>query len=180
MQYYLACWTMNGFDILEFDPNRDSLGEVTSLLNRAYSKLADMGLNYVAATQGVRTTANRIGWATVCWVARDSRTGAIVGTMSYYAGAQFAIEPEWYHREEVSNFGQFAVEPAVQGSGLGSALLETVERRARFDGKAELACDTAVEAAHLVTFYERRGFRKIGQHQWPHAHYDSYILSKAL
>jgi GNAT superfamily N-acetyltransferase len=122
-----------------------------------------MGLNYVAATQDARTTANRVQWATVCWVARNS--GIVSGTICYYTGTQFTIEPAWYQRKEVSNFGQFAVEPELQRAGLGSALLDIVENRARFDGKIELACDTAVAATHLVTFYERGGFRKVGRHQ---------------
>ncbi|HVA28922.1 MAG TPA: GNAT family N-acetyltransferase [Candidatus Baltobacteraceae bacterium] len=166
------------FDIMEFENDRDSLDDLTLLLNKAYGKLADMGLDYVAATQGVETTAKRIKSATACWVARDSRH--LLATICYYARIRFATEPEWYHRNEVCHFGQFAVEPALQGTGIGSALLEIVETRARTEGKEELACDTAIAATHLVAFYEKRGFREVGHHRWPHANYDSCILSKSL
>ena len=166
------------FDIVEFDESRDSLDELTLLLNNAYGRLANMGLDYVAATQDAKTTANRIRWATTCWVVRDSRN--LLATICFYARIRFATEPEWYHRKEVCHFGQFAVEPALQGSGIGSALLEIAETRARTEGKKELSCDTAFGATHLTAFYEKRGFRRVGQHRWPHANYDSCVLSKSL
>jgi GNAT superfamily N-acetyltransferase len=165
-------------DVLEFDPERDSLDHITSLLNRAYGRLAAMGLNYVAATQDSKKTADRIRWAKTCWLAYQSKN--LVATICYYTRTVFAVEPPWHQREDVSHFGQFAVEPALQGAGIGSALLAAVEQQARRDGKKELSCDTATEATHLVAFYEKRGFRIVGRHWWPHADYESFILSKAL
>jgi GNAT superfamily N-acetyltransferase len=165
-------------DVFEFDRKRDSLDDITSLLNRAYGGLAAIGLSYVAATQDSKKTADRIRWAKTCLVARHSKS--LVATICYYTRTVFAIEPPWHQRKDVSHFGQFAVEPALQGSGIGSALLAVIEQQARRDGKKELSCDTATKATHLVTFYEKRGFRIVGRHQWPHADYDSFILSKAL
>lgn len=164
--------------IAEFDRDRDSVEELTSLLHRAYRALAEMGFNYVAATQAVMTTAKRIEWAKSCWIARNG--DSLAGTVCYYDGTRSANEPDWYRRENVAHFAQFAVEPEMQSRGIGSALLDVVERRARADGKAELACDTAAGATHLIEFYRRRGFREVGSHRWPHATYESRILSKAL
>lgn len=165
-------------DISEFDRERDSLDELTRLLQRAYAGLAAMGLNYVAATQSAQTTARRIGWSAACWVARTNDD--LAGTLCYYDVAHFPSEPEWYRHKDVAHFAQFAVEPELQRCGIGSALLAVLERRARADGKAHLACDTAVDAASLIAFYEKRGFREIGRQRWPHATYESCILSKAL
>jgi GNAT superfamily N-acetyltransferase len=164
--------------ISAYDRERDSIEELTALLHRAYRVLAEMGLNYVASTQEVETTAARIELATACWVVRAGAD--LVGTACYYGLPYADAGPEWYRRSDVGFFGQFAVEPAMQGSGIGSALLDNVERRARADGKAELACDTAAGAAHLIEFYRRRNFRQVGCHRWPHATYESYVLSKRL
>jgi GNAT superfamily N-acetyltransferase len=140
--------------------------------------LADLGLNYVAATQDAAITRKRIGSASACWIALQDHK--LVGTICYYASHRYESEPDWYRRDDVCHFGQFAVEPLLQGSGIGSALLRLVERRAVADKKLELACDTAEPAAHLLDYYQRRGFRVVGHHRWPHARYTSVILSKRL
>lgn len=165
-------------EITNVDTERYSLEELTSLLNRAYTKLANMGLNYVAATQDVETTRKRIGGATACWIAR--RGDAVVGTVCYYSKWRFSSEPHWYAREDVCHFAQFAVEPELQRAGVGSALLQVVQQRALLDGKTELACDTAMGATHLIEYYRKRGYREVGRHQWPHAKYESVVLSKTL
>ncbi|HEY6485819.1 MAG TPA: GNAT family N-acetyltransferase [Candidatus Cybelea sp.] len=164
-------------EILPFDEARDSYEGVTRLLHAAYRGLAESGLNYVAATQDDKTTRGRIGAATACWVAR--RAGGIVGTICYYGECPSAHHPDWYRRAEVGFFGQFGVEPSLQGSGIGSRLLAAAEDRA-IAAKSELACDTAEPAQHLVAYYCRRGFRVVARHRWPHAVYDSLILSKRI
>jgi GNAT superfamily N-acetyltransferase len=161
-----------------FDSSRDSLREITDLLHRAYGALAVGGLNYAAATQPVETTESRIRTATCAWVAR-SDTG-IVGTICYYAHRRFASEPQWYERDDTCHFGQVAVEPSLQREGIGSSLLLTVEERARADAKTEFSCDTAVGAASLIAYYQRRGFHEVAKHQWPQANYLSVVLSKRL
>ncbi|HEY4433186.1 MAG TPA: GNAT family N-acetyltransferase [Candidatus Cybelea sp.] len=165
-------------EILPFDEARDSYEAVTRLLHAAYRGLAEMGLNYVAATQDAKTTRRRIAAATACWVAR--RAGGIVGTICYYAQCPSAHHPDWYRRAEVGFFGQFGVEPSLQGSGIGSRLLAAAEARAIAGVKSEFACDTAEPAQRLVAYYSRHGFRIVGRHRWPHAVYDSLILSKRI
>lgn len=165
-------------EIAPFDDARDSFDDLTRLLNAAYLPLANVGLNYVAATQPIETTRRRIAAATACWVAR--RDGKLAGTISYYDSCRHANAPAWYGRNEVSYFGQFAVERTLQNSGVGSRLLGIAEERACADRKLELACDTAEPAEHLRLFYARRGFRAVGRHRWPHARYDSVVFSKRL
>ena len=54
------------------------------------------------------------------------------------------------------------------------------EERAIADSKLELACDTAEPAEHLLEYYARHGFRVVERHRWPHARYDTVVLSKRL
>jgi GNAT superfamily N-acetyltransferase len=89
--------------------------------------------------------------------------------------------PEWYSRADVATFGQLAVDPELQGRGLGARLLDLVEERARELGVAELACDTAESADGLIRLYVRRGFREVGHVDWrPATNYRSVVLSKRL
>jgi GNAT superfamily N-acetyltransferase len=81
-------------------------------------------------------------------------------------------------RADVAHFGQLAVVPRLQGTGVGSALIDVVEQKALDDRKAELACDTAELATDLIGFYQKRGFRIVERHRWPHARYISVILVK--
>ena len=170
--------TAEDVEILPFDEARDSYEKVTRLLHAAYRGLADMGLNYVAATQDAQTTRERVEAATLCWVARQA--GRLAGTICYYAESPSANDPDWYRRRQVSFFGQFGVEPSLQGSGIGSRLIAAAEIRAVADAKTEFACDTAQPARHLIAYYCRHGFRVVGHHRWPHAAYDSVILSKRI
>ena len=72
------------------------------------------------------------------------------------------------------------VEPELQRTGLGAALLEFVERKARADGFAELALDTAEGATHLIAYYSGRGYRFIDYTNWDVTNYRSVIMSKTL
>lgn len=148
------------------------------MLHAAYRELLDRGLNYTAAAQGVETTESRIRHAAICWVVREAN--GLIGTIAYYDRNRDKSEPYWYGREDVGYFGQFAVDPARQRSGLGSELIALAESRAAADGKRELACDTAAPADRLIHFYETRGYRVVGRHQWPGKTYESVVLSKHL
>ncbi|HEY2476344.1 MAG TPA: GNAT family N-acetyltransferase [Candidatus Cybelea sp.] len=165
-------------EILPFDQARDSFEELTRLLYAAYRRLGEMGLNFVATTQDIQTTRRRIAAATACWVAR--KDGRLAGTLCYYGGSPSKQHPAWYEPFDVGYFAQFAVEPSLQGSGIGTLLLAAAQTRAIAEGKTEFACDTAEPARHLIAYYARNGFRIVGRHQWPHAVYASVIVSKRL
>ena len=149
---------------------------LTALLHRAYRPLLDRGLHYVAATQDDETTRRRTA-NRECWIAYED--GAPVGTVTLTPPGG-ASGCDWYARSDVAAFGQFAVEPTCQGSGLGSQLLAHVEGQARALGAAELACDTAEQAQHLRDFYLRRGFRIVDAVDWPMTNFASVVLSKTL
>lgn len=171
--------------------HRDSMHEITALLHRAYAKQVAMGLRPLAGRQDVDTTHRRCS-SGECYVAtlkvlatpppkppakrpRDQ----IVGIILFHE-----IEPDegptWFQRPEIDSFSQFAVDPAVQGKGIGRLLLDTVERRAKECGAAEIACSMADPDTDLKAFYFKRGYREVEQWQWPYTNYRSAILSKAL
>jgi ribosomal protein S18 acetylase RimI-like enzyme len=155
----------------------DSLAEITVLLHRAYRPLAEAGMRYLASHQDEETTRERLehGQSFVVECA-----GRVVGTISLY-GPSLTSTCAFYRRPDVWHFGQFAVEPELQGRGIGSALLSAVEASAREAGASELALDTSEHADALITFYERYGFRKVGEVEWTGVtNYRSVVLSKSL
>jgi GNAT superfamily N-acetyltransferase len=169
---------MSAITIDFYDPTRDSLDEITNILHRAYARLAEMGFNYVAATQSTVVTQERL-IAGIPYVAR--RNNCIIGAITYYPTVPNDIEePNYYKNKDIAHFGQFAVAPEMQKRSIGNKLVEFIEAYALRDGKQELACDTADGAIHLIDYYKRRGYRSIGYHQWQHACYRSIILSKTL
>ena len=59
--------------------------------------------------------------------------------------------------------GMFAVEPALQGQGIGKRLLAEAERHAwRAMGAQRLVMTVISQRHELVAFYERRGYRRLG------------------
>ena len=155
----------------------DSLDELTALLHRAYAPLGALGLNYTAVDQDAATTRRRL----------DNGQGYVLLEAEVIVGAILVVPPSarasycaWYDRPDVAILSQYAIEPRLQGRGLGSRLLRFAEERAREQGAAEATVDTAEHAAHLVRFYQARGYREIGLEQWQGKTYRSVLLSKSL
>jgi GNAT superfamily N-acetyltransferase len=155
----------------------DPIPSITKLLHEAYGKLAAMGLRYTATYQDDGVTLRRLTRG-VPFVAELD--GEIVATVTLYPEAPADCESEWYRREGVHHFGQFAVHPDLQSNGLGKRLLRLMEGEAAKRGAKELALDTAEPAHHLRDWYERLGFRQVETVQWGSTNYLSVILSKAL
>ena len=154
----------------------DSLEELTELLHRAYRKLAEMGLKYLATHQTVDITRKRISHSK-CFVAVYD--GRIVGTINYNP-KETAHGSPWYERPDVAKLTQMGVEPELHGCGLGRMLMDHAEAAARADGAAELAMDTAETAHHLIEWYARRGYRFIEYVDWDVTNYRSVVMSKTL
>jgi GNAT superfamily N-acetyltransferase len=158
----------------------DSIGELTTLLHRAYAKQTAMGLHALASHQTAEVTRKRVSKGE-CFVAELD--GKLVGTIMFQEpswGGAPESGPRWFHRPDVCNFSQFAVEPKLQGRGIGLILLDRVEQRARELGMGELALSTAEPDTELVEFYRRRGFREVEHFDWGVTNYTSIIMSKAL
>ena len=156
--------------------DRDSIEELTGLIHRAYRGLAELGFRYWGTHQTVEDTKTRIAKGE-CFILERDR--ALIATILLSHPGHKPAHP-WYARPEVATFHQFAVDPVFQRQGLGAALLDFVEARAMGLGAAELACDTAKGAVHLIDMYQNRGYRQVDTADWPGTNYPSVILSKAL
>ena len=154
----------------------DSLAELTDLLHRAYKRLLDMGLRYMATSQDEERTRKRITGGTCLVAAIDGR---LVGTICYQRSAPWE-GVNWFSLPHVAEVGQFAVEPKLQRNGIGSALMERVEDMARADGATELALSTAEPATHLIAYYMKRGYRIVEWTDATQPNYRSVIMSKTL
>jgi GNAT superfamily N-acetyltransferase len=154
----------------------DGMLALTAMLHRAYAPLLARGWNYTACDQSEEVTRERCAAGVTLLAECD---GAVVGTITR-TGSWPDSASAWYRRTDVQSFHQFAVEPALQGRGIGRLLLNAVEDAARREGARELACDTAAPAVHLVEWYERLGWRTVERVRWAGKRYDSVILSKAL
>jgi len=172
----------------------DPIPEITALLHRAYAGQVRMGLRPLAGRQDDQTTRRRCqsGECTIATLADPGslRGERIVGVILFHE-----VEPDegppWFKNPRVDSFSQFAVDPDIQGRGVGIMLLDTVERRALACAAensvlgtgpvtAELACSMAEPDEKLLNFYLRRGYRFIEHWQWPYTNYRSAILSKTL
>lgn len=69
------------------------------------------------------------------------------------------LEPRGDH----GYFGMFAVTPALQGGGRGSALLAAAEDKARDLGLGRVEMTVLSVRSELIAFYERRGYHRTGQ-----------------
>jgi ribosomal protein S18 acetylase RimI-like enzyme len=73
-----------------------------------------------------------------------------------------------------------AVDPELQHSGLGRLVLERLERDAAKRGLSRTRLDTAKPLTDLIRWYERQGYRVVGEVHWEGKTYDSLILEKDL
>jgi GNAT superfamily N-acetyltransferase len=61
-------------------------------------------------------------------------------------------------------FGMFAVQPPLQGAGIGAALLRECERLARIEWGAVRQCMTVIRGREeLIDWYRRRGYAETGE-----------------
>lgn len=154
----------------------DSLLELTELLHRAYAPLRQRGLHYVASSQDETTTRRRIARGE-CWVAEWDRR--LVGTVTFRPASD-TRGCEWYDKADVASFEQLAVEPGLQGRGVGAALVDVAENRARSTGAVEISLDTSERAESLIAWYSGRGYRFVQWVTWEVVNYRSVVLSKDL
>ena len=164
------------FTIREFDIEKDSAEELTDLLHRAYKRLADMGLRFIATHQDVETTRRHLERG-ICFIL--SENGKLIGTIFYYLKS-YTDGPEIFKDDSAVLFGKFAVEPEYQNIGLGSELMNFVEDYARANGKKQIILDTSEKALHLIDYYEKRGYKYIRHWQWEDVNYRSVVMGKML
>jgi GNAT superfamily N-acetyltransferase len=157
----------------------DSIPELTGLLHRAYARQMEMGLRPLAGRQDDATTRKRVS-SGECYVAvLEGTAPSLVGTILFHE-VEDAQGPPWFQNAHVDSFSQFAVDPDIQGRGIGQMLLEKVESRALECGATEMGLSMAEPDTALLNYYLKRGYRFIEHWQWPYTNYRSAILSKGL
>ena len=154
----------------------DDIDALTRLLHRAYAPLAAAGMQFLASHQDAAVTRRRADEGETI-VAEDGAT--IVGTITVVSAAATGGSP-FYDRPDVASVGQFAVEPALQGRGIGRMLLQFAEQRATEQGVGTLALDTSEHATELIARYERWGFRFVEHARWSVVNYRSVVMAKPL
>ena len=149
---------------------------LTELLHRAYAELAARGLKYVATHQTAEITERRVK-AGYCVVAEVD--GMLVGTIRVKRP-----DPEskvaTYREPTTFMFGQFGVEPAFRGHGIGRALHEHAICFAEENGATAMALDTAVPANHLIALYSKWGYQEVERCRWDAVNYESLVMKKEL
>ena len=153
----------------------DSISELTSLLHRAYKRLADMGLYFVATYISEEDMQSFIDRGE-CFVAVSGEK--IIGTILLYPMDKNT--PEIYQRDDLQVFGKFAVEPECQCKGIGGMLMDFIEKYVKEKGIKELALDTAEQAWHLIKYYSKRGYKQVGYYKWRTTNYRSVVMTKRL
>jgi ribosomal protein S18 acetylase RimI-like enzyme len=121
-----------------------------------------------------RGDASRRGWTTEADLLDGQRTDTeavretvrgdgVVLLAVDPAGALVAccqLEPRGTH----CHFGLFAVDPSLQGSGLGRHVLAAAEDEARRRWSADRMEMTVIaQRSELIAWYERRGYRRTGE-----------------
>lgn len=86
---------------------------------------------------------------------RLSGGGAVLATVADRPAGFAFYEP----KEGVLYFGRLSVLPGLRQNGIGRALLEYVERRARESGAAGVKLGVRTQLPHLIARYERSGYR---------------------
>ncbi|POZ61138.1 GNAT family N-acetyltransferase [Chromobacterium alticapitis] len=154
----------------------DSIEQLTTLLHRAYAQLAAMGLRYTAVDQSPDVTRRRIrgGHCLLAW-----HQNALAGTVTVHGALPTSQCPQFRH-PDTAVLVQLAVDPEYQGLGLGEWLMRAAEDWASAQGCAAIRLDTARDAIHLVSRYQRRGYRMEAPLQWPDKAYQSVVMVKSL
>jgi GNAT superfamily N-acetyltransferase len=161
----------------------DNVVEINSLLLSAYRPLAEAGMKYAASHEDVDATRRNIedGECHIGLYEGKIITCAILRIPGQCEKSGWkASGPNWYGALGVTTFGRFAVEPQLQGYGIGAKMMDVIESRAKTLGFLELALDTSEHASHLIKMYENRGYKFIEFHQWAITNYRSVVMSKRL
>ena len=155
----------------------DDLACLTELIHAAYASQAAKGLRFWGTHQSVDDTRKRLasghGIVAEC-------EGELVGTITVRA-PQPDSPVALYRNPTTWTICQFAVAPALKGSGLGKSLHDAAMAHALLHGGATMALDTAAPAEGLIAMYRAWGYEPAGEVDWrPHTNYRSVIMRKTL
>ena len=107
---------------------------------------ADVPAIVALVESAYRGDSSRAGWTTEADLLEGRRTGAVE------------------RQGDTCYFGMFSVRPALQGGGIGNAVLAECERLAREEWGCRALHMTVIRVrTELIAWYERRGYRATGE-----------------
>ncbi|MET7286527.1 GNAT family N-acetyltransferase [Streptomyces sp. NPDC005573] len=120
-----------------------------------------------------RGDASRAGWTTEADILEGQRTDpeGVLQVIKSPGSRLLTVEQDGRivaccqleHRGDHAYFGMFAVSPALQGAGVGKAVMAEAERRAREEWAVSEMHMTVISVRDdLIAWYERRGYRRTG------------------
>ncbi len=132
----------------------ETLGELTV---RAYH-----GVGFEMAHQAdydvrLRDVATRA--ATSCVLVATTPAGELLGGVTYVSGPDDPYSEEL--RDGEAGIRMLAVDPAVQGRGIGRALTSACVERARSAGRRRIVLHTGTWMPAAIRLYERMGFVRV-------------------
>jgi ribosomal protein S18 acetylase RimI-like enzyme len=111
----------------------------------------------------LRDVARRDREAVVLAAVEDA-SGALLGCVTY---ASDPANPWAEHlREGEATIRMLAVDPAAQGSGVGTALVAACLDRARAEGRTGVFLHSLPVMTGAQRIYERFGFRRVPERDW--------------
>ncbi|MFB7241148.1 GNAT family N-acetyltransferase [Streptomyces populi] len=121
-----------------------------------------------------RGDSSRAGWTTEADILEGQRTDAegVRAVVEAPDSRLLTVERDGVlvaccqleHRGAHAYFGMFAVSPALQGGGLGKAIIAEAERTVRETwGATEMHMTVISVREDLIAWYERRGYRRTGR-----------------
>ncbi len=158
----------------------DPVPEITGLLHRAYARQRALGLEPLAGRQDDATTLERV-LASEAYLAVADHGGVhlIVGIILFNEHEKVTFPPSFLEHG-TAHFAMFAVDPQLQGIGVGVKLMERCEARALEIGADRLALSMAEPDRSLRRYYERRDYELVEHWQWPYTNYRSVILARTI
>ncbi|MFF0854237.1 GNAT family N-acetyltransferase [Streptomyces sp. NPDC003280] len=135
---------------------------------------ADVDALVALIESAYRGDASRAGWTTEADILQGQRTDpeGVLEVVKDPGSRLLTVEQDGRivaccqleHRGDAAYFGMFAVSPALQGAGLGKAVIAEAERRARATwGVTEMHMTVISVREDLIAWYERRGYRRTGR-----------------
>jgi len=135
---------------------------------------ADVAAAVALVESAYRGDASRAGWTTEADLLAGQRTDpdgvrAVIDApdsrllLAERDGALVAC-CQLERRGATAYFGMFAVDPTIQGGGLGSVVIAEAERLARAEwGAVALEMTVLAQRSELIAYYERRGYARTGE-----------------
>ena len=135
---------------------------------------ADVDALVALIESAYRGDASRAGWTTEADILQGQRTDpqGVLEVVKAPDSRLLTVERDGRivaccqleHRGAHAYFGMFAVSPALQGAGLGKAIIAEAERQARTTwGVTEMHMTVISVRDDRIAWYERRGYRRTGE-----------------